>query len=163
MLNPALSAMLKCLSPLKTIIDCYSLSVVAAIICLQECITFLLSGFFLCGRGRGSASSHFAALRVVHWWTCSWQQPWLQPLDLSPISALQSLRAWLSCCRWWILFVACVYVRGMAILLSLYGLKNYDIISFDYGGQSVVTYLVLCGPVFPGNSHAFLISGHKYK
>jgi len=49
----------------------------------------------------------------------------------------------------------------MAILLDLYGLKEYDMISFDYGGQSMVTYLVLCRPIFPGNYHAFLISGHK--
>lgn len=63
------------------------------------------------------------------------QQPWLQPFNLSSLSALQSLRAWLSCCGW-IPFVACVYVRGMVILLDLYGIKNYDRIAFDYGGKA---------------------------
>lgn len=33
----------------------------------------------------------------------------------------------------------------MPNLLDLYGLKTYDIISFDYGGQSTVTHLVHAG------------------
>lgn len=160
--------MLKCSSPLKTVIDCCSLSVVAVIICPQEHITFLLPGFFIFTSclgeawcwGGGDASSHFAASRAVHLRTLSRQRP---RLTLSSLSASQAPRAWLFCCGWWIPFVAWVRMRGTTIPFNLCGLKNYDTISFRYGGQSLVTHLVLSRPVFSGNSHAFLISAHKYK
>lgn len=68
------------LVPTYTVIDSYSLSVAAVIICLQEHITFLLLGFFLYfffllpGVG-GDGSSHFAASGVVHLWVAAQTSP----------------------------------------------------------------------------------------